>query len=167
MAFYTLGYASFDLAAICEAIGRAEATLVDVRMSPFSKKPGFRRKELQAALAGRYAHLSEFGNVNYGERHSLGIEIRDYVKGREILGGIASRTGRPVVLMCGCKDLHGCHRGVLAQALAKDGFDNLGELLSKNDGQKEEAFLSGEKKQIQTSITDFMEIKKPISKRRG
>lgn len=125
---YTIGYAGRSHTEIEQLVTSMDATLVDIRYSPRSAKAGFNKSQLKKALGERYLHLSDFGNDNYSEKDDKPIEIHDYEAGLAKLRYETANSERPVVLMCGCKDVHTCHRTVVGQRLQEDGFDFRGDL---------------------------------------
>jgi uncharacterized protein (DUF488 family) len=69
-ALYTIGYEKARLADVVAALGAAGvATLIDVRDRPISRRPGFSKRQLAAAVeeAGiRYVHLQALGTPPEG-----------------------------------------------------------------------------------------------------
>jgi uncharacterized protein (DUF488 family) len=63
---YTVGYQGRSLAELLDSLSRAEVQrVVDVRELPLSRKPGFSKTALAAALAERgieYVHVKPLGN---------------------------------------------------------------------------------------------------------
>ena len=112
---YTIGYARWSLGEVTELVDEKGSTLVDVRLKPYSRKPGFSRRSLEKELGDDYVHLPGFGNVNYKggavklkEPESALARIADFVA-----------DGDPVMLMCGCADHRRCHRSAVAAAIQK------------------------------------------------
>ncbi len=124
---YSIGYAGRSHHEIEQMVTSMDATLVDIRYSPRSAKAGFNKSQLKKALGERYVHLPDFGNDNYSDDDKP-IEIHDYEAGLAKLRHETANSERPVVLMCGCKDVHTCHRTLLGQRLNEDGFDFRGDL---------------------------------------
>jgi uncharacterized protein (DUF488 family) len=103
------------------------AVLVDIRFTPYSGHPHFRKAALEDTFGDRYVHLRDLGNRNYkGEGP---VELVDYEAGRAALEAL----DRPALLMCGCKDPTHCHRTVILARLAADGFDTQEYRLGNND----------------------------------
>ncbi len=113
---YTYGYTGATPADLTAYIDELDAYLIDIRYSPRSRVPQWRRDALQR-LAGvtehgrpRYRHIGAFGNVNYAGDGP--IEISSPIVGlREIA---PYRAARPVILLCGCRDWQTCHRRAVA-----------------------------------------------------
>ncbi len=108
---YTLGYARWAVEDVKKQLQTLEATLVDVRHSPHTSKPGFSRDDLSARFGDRYLHVPAFGNVNYKDGP---IEIARPEQGIEKMQGLE----RSPILMCGCQSPRTCHRSVIAELLA-------------------------------------------------
>lgn len=114
---YTLGYANWSAAQVAGEVRQRDGLVVDVRLVPFTEKPGFSKGDLSAQLGQRYVHLEELGNASYQED---AIEIRDLDVGLHMLETLAEeRAPESFLLMCGCKDWRTCHRRVVAEAAAK------------------------------------------------
>lgn len=113
---YTIGYTGRkpdQLKALAEQL---DATVYDIRFSPRSRAPHWNRGRLEAMLGDRYMHIGELGNRNY---KAGPIEIADLDAG---LARIQDHP-RPVILMCACKDLAGCHRSVISKHLQALGLE--------------------------------------------
>jgi hypothetical protein len=130
MKIYTLGYVGWKMDEIKAEVERLGAVLIDVRLSPRSRFPGWNKSAFEAALKVpcpftaalkvRYVHIPEFGNLNY--KTGGPVRIFDYEIGQAVL---ASRFGQPyrttpaIILMCSCKDVSTCHRKEVADRLAR------------------------------------------------
>ncbi len=114
-ALYTLGYATWTLEALYHTVTDLDAVLVDVRLTAWSRKPGFMRRDLAKMLGDRYRHNPAFGNVNYN-KPGQPIRLRHPELG--LTGVEPLLKERPVILMCGCKDLKACHRLTVANYVA-------------------------------------------------
>ena len=111
---YTLGYATWTLETLYQTATEMDAVLVDVRLNAWSRKPGFTRKALAKMLGDRYRHNPAFGNVNYNKPGP--IRLRHPQLG--LTGVEPLLRERPVILMCGCRDLESCHRLTVANYVA-------------------------------------------------
>lgn len=130
----TIGYEGTTLPRLVEAL-RAEGVdlLVDVRAVASSRRPGFSKSRLAAAVGGvgiGYLHLRGLGTPAEGRaaaragrhdemkkvfREQLATpEARDEL---ETLAGLV-RSGRRVCLLCFEADPAHCHRSLVATALA-------------------------------------------------
>ncbi|BBL75475.1 DUF488 family protein [Methylomagnum ishizawai] len=116
---YTAGYgAGWTVEALDAAMRERHAVLVDTRLVPFSRKPGWGRDALSAHFGPRrYVHIKALGNLNY---RGGPVELADAGEGIESL---AARLAEPgidaVVLLCGCRDVRTCHRKVVAELAAE------------------------------------------------
>lgn len=111
---YTTGYGRRQPSEIGELLDSLGAVLVDIRFSPYGR-PGFKGWEMQRFFAGRYLHLKALGNADY---KSGGMRIADYEAGKAAL----LKLDRPALLLCACASPVGCHRTVVGEMLARDGF---------------------------------------------
>jgi uncharacterized protein (DUF488 family) len=136
---FTIGYEGADIESVIDALLRAGVTtLVDVRDAPVSRKKGFSKKALEAALAGAgitYLHLRWLGNPRPGRDAGRAGDIPTYHRiylarlatpeaqaQLAEAGRIADRGG--ACLMCYEHDPTLCHRTILADRLrASHGYD--------------------------------------------
>lgn len=112
---YTYGYSNSDPQHLARYAAHVDAIVIDTRMKPVSRNPGWNKGRLQALLGERYLHVGALGNVNYktgGE-----IKLADPDRGVEIVSGVL--TNHPVILLCACKDVAECHRKVAAELIAE------------------------------------------------
>jgi len=113
---FTLGYSGKKMHEIEALVKRHEAILFDIRFSPYSRAPMWNQSNFQKVFGGRYRHIKTLGNINY--KSGGPIQIADFDAGvKEI-----KQSGRPVILMCACKDYHTCHRRAIADRLRLLGF---------------------------------------------
>ena len=120
---YTFGYGFQELSALCPALERENAVVMDVRLNAWSQRPEWRDGNLRAILRSRYVHCPDWGNTNHKDRE-LGVNIRNYGRGLEMFKAIeASGFFGAVVLMCGCVKEYGCHRKGLGDALRGLGYE--------------------------------------------
>ena len=61
---YTVGYATWTLEQLTRQIGELGAMLLDIRYSPNSRQPQWRKRNLVAHLGDAYVHVQSLGNVN-------------------------------------------------------------------------------------------------------
>jgi len=111
---YTTGYLLYSLKSFADAVKAVDATVVDIRMSPFSRAPQWQGYNLAKSLP-KYIHIKEFGNAAY---KTGGIRIADFEAGLKRLEKIDGN----VVLMCACKYASECHRTTLADMLRSIGY---------------------------------------------
>ncbi len=136
-ALFTIGYekrSTDDLLWVLQA--RGVDCVVDVRLKPWSRRPGFSKTKLAASLAD--------GGIDYMHAGGLGNppDIRAlYLAGkpeeghrafrRHLANGagaaldelIASVGGRHVALLCLERDARVCHRSVIAQVMTERAGD--------------------------------------------
>lgn len=112
---FTVGYQSgWTPELLQEAAAAHDATVVDVRLKPWSKDPAWRKSSLERSLE-RYIHVVELGNLNY--RNRVEIRLKSPVLGLAKVGRILERTS--IILLCGCWDAMTCHRIDVAILLAE------------------------------------------------
>ncbi len=119
MKIYTIGYSGRTVAGMAEILERTNGALLDIRLSPRSRKPGFSEKRLREQLGERYEWIHEFGNINY---KAGGIKIADPEVGVAIIDEITKESDSTLFLMCACKDPATCHRSTVAALLREQGY---------------------------------------------
>jgi uncharacterized protein (DUF488 family) len=130
---YTIGYEKARLDDVIAALrGAGVATLIDVRDRPISRRPGFSKRQLAAALeeAGiRYVGLRALGTPPEGrEAGRRGEWERFWGIVEERLGGAEAElafveaaemaAAAPSCLLCYEADWRHCHRRRVAEILA-------------------------------------------------
>ena len=127
---YTLGYSGWDYATLAAKIEELDAVLVDVRLSPRSRRPEWRQSMLQHRLRQRYVHIKEFGNLNYkgGPTRLLAFE-----QGRRKFEELLNHHPGPIILMCVCADYKRCHRKDIVAQLQETGDYAFAELRDQED----------------------------------
>ncbi|MCK4593226.1 DUF488 domain-containing protein [bacterium] len=131
---YTIGYEGASLVSLIAALRRNSAALVlDVRRDPYSRKAGFKKRELEKALPAE--------GIAYRHEPRLGVpkEIRESFRGNvdpssfaawyrsevlpvypDLLEELAKLVGStPTVLLCYEADPRRCHRSHLALELSR------------------------------------------------
>ncbi|WP_232074902.1 DUF488 domain-containing protein [Phytohabitans suffuscus] len=109
--------------------------LVDVRLTPISRKPGFSKTALGQALSNvgiRYEHRPELGNPKpnragfAGDRDELERARRIYADGlrcpaaAETIEGLAARSRQErIAVLCFEADQSRCHRDVVLAEVAE------------------------------------------------
>lgn len=126
---YSVGYEGMTLDGLVDRLAGAQVSvLVDVRLNPISRKPGFSRRRLAEALrdAGiEYVHEKELGNPS-GNRDSFrnGDGETGRARMRAILDNGAGTaldrvvelaSGQRVAVLCVERDHHRCHRDVITE----------------------------------------------------
>jgi uncharacterized protein (DUF488 family) len=130
---FTIGYEQTVPARLIEALrGAGVSTLVDVRALANSRKPGFAKTALSAALAEagiRYEHVKALGTPAEGRaavragrpaamRRIFGAHLAG-VEPQAALASLADRTGyETICLLCLEADPSQCHRTLVAEAVA-------------------------------------------------
>jgi uncharacterized protein (DUF488 family) len=125
----TIGYEGSTVDRVIAALLRAGvAHLVDVRAVPNSRKPGFSRRQLEAAAleAGlRYTHLRALGTPKPGReaarrgdadtmRRIFAAHMDAPEPQAELARAIAISREAPACLLCFERDHRMCHRDILA-----------------------------------------------------
>jgi uncharacterized protein (DUF488 family) len=124
---YSVGYEGFDAPVLVRRLTDAQVSyLVDVRLTPSSRKPGYSRKSLTAALdaAGiTYVHEPGLGNppdnresFRRGDGEEGRRRMRELLEGDacEALHRVADLARRQrVAVLCVERDRQRCHRDVV------------------------------------------------------
>lgn len=113
---YTIGYSRRNVEELSRIADKLEAVFFDIRYSPWSRRPEFRKKHLVEVLGQRYQQVPEFGNINY--RSGGDIKIANLEVGQVII----EASEHPTILMCVCSDSRICHRTTIANHLRAEGF---------------------------------------------
>jgi uncharacterized protein (DUF488 family) len=131
---FTIGYEKARLADVVAALGAAGVvTLIDVRDRPISRRPGFSKRQLAAAVeaAGlRYLHLQALGTPPEGREANRRrrwprfwqiVETKLATAEAELALQQAAVTAlaRPSCLLCYEADWRCCHRRRVAEILAE------------------------------------------------
>ena len=136
---YTIGYEKALLTDVLATLtGAGVATLIDVRDRPISRRPGFSKRQLAAAIedAGmRYVHLAALGTPPEGrlanrrrewERFWRIVEEKLACPEAELDLQRAAKIAwsAPSCLLCYEADWHVCHRRRISEILAqRHGFE--------------------------------------------
>ena len=130
-ALVSIGYEGRDVAVLLQVLRDASVTvLVDVRLTPLSRKPGMSKRKLAAALADigiRYVHLPALGNPKDNRAAFRAGRRQAYDRYRaalttdaaqESLGQIAALLAdNSVALFCFERSHDECHRHLVAEAV--------------------------------------------------
>ena len=129
---FTIGYEGADVARVIDALRAAGVTtLLDVRDAPISRKPGFSKRALEAALAAAgiaYVHLRWLGNPKPGREAGRAGDIPTYHRiyfarlatpeAQAQLAEADAIAGKgSACLLCYERDPALCHRTILAGSL--------------------------------------------------
>lgn len=123
---FTIGYEQAKPAAVLDELKHAKVdTLVDVRAVAASRRPGFSKRQLAAAVdeAGiAYIHLQKLGTpaegrraARAGDRATLERIYEEHIKKPEPQAELAElagliKSGKRAALLCYCRDPKTCHR---------------------------------------------------------
>ena len=135
MRIFTIGYEATTMAEFLEALKTAGVErVIDVRALPLSRRPGFSKSPLRAALAEAgidYVHLKALGTPADGrtaaragrqgdlERIYTGqLELPEAIVQAEQMRELAAE--KPSALLCYERDPAACHRSLLLAAVASD-----------------------------------------------
>ncbi|WP_428492428.1 DUF488 family protein [Rhodopila sp.] len=137
-ALATIGYEGTTIGALLHTLLEAEVgLLIDVRAVPQSRKPGFSKRQLAAALdeAGiGYVHLQGLGTpkpgrdavraghpermeVIFGDHMTSDRAQVDLARAKQLVG---ERAQRPVCLLCFERDHNTCHRRLVAEMIVAE-----------------------------------------------
>jgi hypothetical protein len=115
---YTTGYAGKDISDLKPLVESLDATLVDIRFSPYSEVMVWRQVYLKTLLGRKYLHILNLGNRSYKEGK---IAIQNLQLGIETLIGLDTNA----ILFCACETLENCHRRVIADELKRRGIETV------------------------------------------
>lgn len=131
-----LGYEGLDIDGFCDiAVDRGVWTLVDVRLTPISRKRGFSKRVLAAQLADRgirYEHLPALGNPK-DNRAGFSGDVDELEAARDRYRGLLDEDGAQaamarvrelcasgrVALLCFEADEGRCHRRIVLEQLSE------------------------------------------------
>lgn len=129
---FTIGYEGATIDAFIDTLAKAGVkTLVDVRAVPQSRKPGFSKRGLAAALAERgigYRHLQRLGTpaegrnaARAGDTARMRSVYLDHLKAPDAQAEMAMLVDQaretPSALLCFERKPEECHRSVLLEQL--------------------------------------------------
>ena len=127
---FTVGYEGSDVSSLIAVLTRAGVEeVVDVRLTPLSRKPGFSKTALARALAAEgigYSHQRDLGcpkdiRLSYRETGDFATYARSYrrrvlVRAASTVKALArTASSRRVCLLCFEKEASRCHRSLVAQ----------------------------------------------------
>ena len=132
---FTIGYEQAKPAAVLdEIIGAKIDILVDTRAVAASRRPGFSKRQLAAALDEKgvgYVHLQKLGTpakgreaARVGDYETLWRIFDKHIKGapaQEELGELVAlvKSGKRICLLCYCRDPKHCHRSRISALVKK------------------------------------------------
>ena len=135
MHIFTIGYEATTMAEFIASLKAAGVErVIDVRALPLSRRPGFSKSPLRAALAEAgidYVHLKALGTPADGrtaaragrqedlERiYAQQLDLPEAIFQSEQMRELAA--DKPSALLCYERDPAGCHRSLLLAAVARD-----------------------------------------------
>jgi uncharacterized protein (DUF488 family) len=136
---FTIGYQQATQPAVIAALRDAGVeVLADVRARPLSRKPGFSKTSLKAAVeeAGmEYRHFRDVGTppegreaARKGDYETLATVYAGQLELPEALAAMAELRAlaleKRTCLLCFCREAKKCHRSLLIEALLPD-FDEV------------------------------------------
>ena len=123
---YSLGYEGLTVAGLVERLQQSRVEeLVDVRASPYSRRPGFSKKKLAESLAAAgiaYCHEPLLGNAFRDVEDfdaAMDLMRRHLATGEpaEAVDRLVARAdGRRIAVLCLENDQKRCHRQVVLEA---------------------------------------------------
>jgi uncharacterized protein (DUF488 family) len=132
---FTVGYEQAKPAAVLGELKRAKIELlVDTRAVAASRRPGFSKRQLAAALEEEgigYIHLQKLGTPTEGRAAARGGDtdalwrIYDkHIKGADAQSELHElialiKSGRRIALLCYCRDPKTCHRSRIVANVKK------------------------------------------------
>ncbi len=134
---YSVGYEGLTVDGLVELLtGARVAVVIDVRLNPSSRKPGFSRKRLSNRLAEAgidYIHEKELGNPPDNResfRNGDGIEGRTRLRsllldgdGAALARVVALASQQRIAVLCVEREHHRCHREVIADMVVEQNPD--------------------------------------------
>jgi uncharacterized protein (DUF488 family) len=135
MRIFTIGYEATTMAEFLAVLRSAGVErVIDVRALPLSRRPGFSKSPLRAALAGAgidYVHLKALGTPVDGRQaaragrhddleriYAAQLELPEAIVAAEQMRELAADM--PSALLCFERDPAACHRSLLIAAAASD-----------------------------------------------
>jgi len=135
MRIFTIGYEATTMAEFLAELRRAGVErVIDVRALPLSRRPGFSKSPLKAALAEvgiEYVHLKALGTPANGRQAARAgrqedlkriyadqLELPEAIVATEQMRDLANE--KPSALLCYERDPSQCHRSLLLAAAASD-----------------------------------------------
>jgi|SRR5580658_6190006 uncharacterized protein (DUF488 family) len=138
-ALFTIGYEKASQAEVLAALARAGVhTLIDVRDRPQSRRAGFSKRQLQAAIeesGRRYVHLKALGTPPEGRAANrrrqwerfwpiVEAQLATAEAALDLARAAALAAEAPACLLCYESAWHICHRRRVAELLhERHGFD--------------------------------------------
>jgi uncharacterized protein (DUF488 family) len=128
---FTIGYEQAKPEAVLDELNRAKVKiLVDTRAVAASRRPGFSKRQLAAALDERgiaYVHLQKLGTPAEGRAANHAGDMKKFwriyekhlqtAEAKEEMQALVTlvKAGKPVCLLCYERDPAQCHRSRIAE----------------------------------------------------
>ena len=132
---YTIGYEQAKPAAVLGQLKRAKVQLlVDTRAVAASRRPGFSKRQLAAALDEAdiaYIHLQKLGTPSEGRTAARSGDIEalwriydKHIKTKDAQDALDElialiKSGKRIALLCYCRDPKTCHRSRIVANVKK------------------------------------------------
>jgi uncharacterized protein (DUF488 family) len=142
---FTIGYEQAKPAAVLNELKRAKVDLlIDTRAVAASRRPGFSKRQLAAALddAGiDYLHLQKLGTpaegraaARSGDTDALWKIYDKHIKKAEPQEALSKlvdliKSGKRIALLCYCRDPKGCHRSRIVAKVKRRARVNVKDLI--------------------------------------
>lgn len=114
---YTAGYSGHTPDELKRAATKMNAIVVDIRVKPQSRIPGWSARELEDVLGFRYMCLPSLGNAALLDGGPMRL-----VDDESVTMVAAAADKGTLILLCGCRDFDACHRKLVSQKLAQRGI---------------------------------------------
>lgn len=129
---FTIGYEGATLADFIRTLGEAGVRhVLDVRELPQSRRPGFSKRSLSAALADAgidYSHSKQLGDPKHGREAARRGDMEEFrlifeahldlpASKSALMDAAETVMQSPTVLMCYERNPKDCHRSLVAQRL--------------------------------------------------
>ena len=135
MHIFTIGYEATTMAEFLAALSKARVErVIDVRALPLSRRPGFSKSPLRAALAEAgidYVHLKALGTPADGRQaaragrhgdleriYAAQLDLPEAIVAAQQMRELAME--KPSALLCYEREPAECHRSLLLAAVARD-----------------------------------------------
>jgi len=112
---FTFGYGGRQVATLAAFVAEFHAVVIDVRLKPWTKQPGWSLSDLKAVFAEEYHWWGRsLGNLNF---KGGTVKLADEKKGMKKLVALM-RAGIAPILLCAEQSPDSCHRTMIAEKLA-------------------------------------------------
>lgn len=121
MIIYLAGYESHCPKSLLEHAERLNALILDIRLSPYSRHPRWRWKQMSQVFGERYDWVNDWGNRRY--RQGPPIEIANWEEGLRLFKKLTQERGfENTILLCACRAETECHRAIIGKRLRDEGY---------------------------------------------